>query len=454
MLARLCGVILCVCSLLVEAERRDIEIEMAAPVFILPQFTDYYSEREASIAPDEYETAERLKTLLTQGKSQEVLTELEEFYDLELSPAMLTLKAQIYFSLKMYPQAEKTYQAVLKRKPHLVRAHADLGQLYLLQEKFAAARESFAKAVSYGSNEAIIHGQLAYLNFTLYGPFTAISEYQQAMALEPDNTQWQQGLISVLSQANMYDAATALLQELLVKHPNDINLWLNQAALALRKDEPFAALSSLEMAIILGDTRVQNLKAAAQLHLQIHSYDRAFELLKQHVHASQLQMTTLSDYLRWMGQVGMWSQSDRLLDEVEPALARMSTDEQSLFYLHRAEVANALNHRDRANSFFQKALQQNPVNGPALLAYGDYLAASGAVTKAELLYIRAEAIKGNEQQALLSRAQLYIDQRDYEAALMHLRLAYQKFPELTDLKDSITVIENILRAQQSTQTTL
>src|SRR5690606_28380075 len=103
------------------------------------------------------------------------------------------------------------------------------------------------------SNEALIHGQLAYLNLTLYGPFSAISEYQQAMALEPDNIQWQQGLLAALTQAKMYEAAEALLQDLLAKRPTAADLWLNQAALALHQNEFQQALASLEMAILLGD---------------------------------------------------------------------------------------------------------------------------------------------------------------------------------------------------------
>jgi tetratricopeptide (TPR) repeat protein len=209
-----------------------ITIEFSQPTFILPQFTGPYQEREASIAPSEYEKAEQLKEMLEAGKRKEVLAELEKFYSIELSPAMLMLQAQIYFSLEMYDKAEATYLNVLKRTPQLIRAHSDLGQLYLIKEQPEKAREHFARAVALGSNEALIHGQLGYLNLTQFGPYSAISSYQQAAALEPANMQWQQGLLAALTQARMFEAAQALLNDIISRKPDIPELWLNQAALA------------------------------------------------------------------------------------------------------------------------------------------------------------------------------------------------------------------------------
>lgn len=249
----------------------EFQIHFDRPSFVLPQFTGPYSEREASIAPKEYETAERLKTMLDNHEEEKVLKELEEFYDIELSPAMLTLKAQIYSSLEMYDKAEQTFLAVLKRMPQLIRVHVDLGNLYLSKQDYVKARQHFANAVSFGSNDANVHGQLGYLNLTLYGPFSAISEYQQAFALEPENPQWHQGLLAALSQAKMYPSAKALLRELISKNPNNTQLWLNQAALELEQENFQDALVSIEMAIALGDTDKRNIAMAAQLHLHLNT---------------------------------------------------------------------------------------------------------------------------------------------------------------------------------------
>src|SRR5690606_23602385 len=365
----------------------------------LPQFSGPYSQREASIAPEEYETAERLRTMLDSDQRDAVLKELEAFYDIELSPAMLTLKAQIYFSLKMYDKAEAAYLVVLKRSPQLIRAHSDLAQLYLFKEDFKNARKYFANAVAFGSNEALIHGQLGYLNLTLHGPYSAISEYQKAMALEPENKQWQQGLLAALTQAKMYEAAQALLQELLAKRPNEPELWLNQAALALHTEDFAQAAVSVEMAILLGDTDQRNLKTAAQLHLQLGSYDRALALLEQSLTRGKLDMAVIDEYFRWLSQLGMWDKAGQLLNGVEKDVAQMSSDNRSQYYLRRAEIESHKKNFAKAKDHYKRSLTHNPSNSNALLSYADFSVTHGDFVEAELLYIRAEAIPGAEKKA-------------------------------------------------------
>ncbi|KXI27518.1 hypothetical protein AX660_21460 [Paraglaciecola hydrolytica] len=424
-----------------------MQIELATPTFVLPQFTGPYREREASVAPEEYEIAERLRSLLENNQRDEVLKELNNFYDIELSPAMLTLKAQVYFSLNMYDEALTVYQAVLVRKPELVRVHADLGQLYLIRQDFTNARKHFAKAITFGSNSALIHGQLGYLNLMQYGAFSAISSYQQAMALEPENSQWQQGLLAALTQAKMYPAAQALLEEALNKQPSDPQLWLNKAALALNVSDPQGALAALEMAILLGEDSDKNLKTAAQLHLQLNSFARALQLISQHINRTQLDMVLLNEYLTWLGQTEMWTYAEQLLDNVAPKLSAMSTNDQGLYYSHRARIQQVLQHPKEAEKFYGLALDKNPAEGETLLSYADFSVTQKHYVRAELLYVRAEGIRKTEKQAILGRAQLYINNKDFQSALTQLKRALNKFPELYDLKDKIETIENIVRAQ-------
>ena len=435
------------CLITPVSQGQAMQIELGKTTFVLPQFTGPYREREASVAPEEYETAERLRSLLDSGQRDQVLKELNTYYDLELSPAMLTLKAQVYFSLKMYDDALRTYQAVLARKPELVRVHADLGQLYLLREDYPKAREHFAKAISFGSNSALILGQLGYINLMQHGAFSAISSYQQAMALEPDNQQWQQGLLSALIQAKMYPAAMALLQELITQRPNDAQLWLNKAALALSSDQSADALVALEMAMLLGEDNIKNIKTAAQLHLQLNSFPRALELISKHVKSTSLDMAQLNEYLMWLGQTEMWDYAEQLLNNVEPQLSSLSNTDQSLYYAHRARIQHIQNHPELAEHFYVLALDKNPADGDTLLSYAEFSASQKHYVKAELLYTRAESIPTSNKQALLGRAQLYITTKDFHSALVQLKRAFNKFPDLYELKEKIETIENIVRAQ-------
>lgn len=424
-----------------------LTIKLAKPTFVLPMFSGPYSEREATIAPEEYETAERLRELLAADKKAEVLKELEAFFDIELSPAMLSLKAQIYFSLADYKKAEATFLKVLSRKPQLVRVHRDLGQLYLLQDKPKLARHHFSEAISFGSNEAIVHGQLAYLNLTLHGAFSAITSYQQAMALQPEEVQWQQGLLAALSQAKMYESAQALLTELIAKNPADKELWLSQAVLSLNKDDTRQALVSLEMAIMLGEKHDDNIRTATQLHLQMHSYDRALVLINRHLDKPVLDMGLLNEYLTWLNQVEMWQQASKLLDGVESKVNTMKTVEQSIFYSHKAKVAIKKKQHKQVDSYYQLALENDPTNGDALIDYALYSATEKDYIRAELLYTRAAVLPEKTKQALLGKAQLYLDMQDHKSALQVMQKAYRRFPDLHYLPEQIEIIKNIIRTQ-------
>lgn len=426
-----------------------IAIEVAKPVYVLPQFTGKFRQREVSISPDEYEMADRLRTLLDAGDTQAVLDELDAFYDIELSVAMITLRAQVYFSLEKYDEAEEAYKAALARQPHLVRAHADLAQLYMLTDRPLLAREYFANAVAFGANEAHIHGQLGYLNLTHFGPYSAIAAYEQAMALEPENGQWQQGLLASLSQARMYQSAEALIEDLLARRPEEPDLWLNKAAIAMEQDDIAEALASMEMALLLGDDDRNNLKSTVQLHLQAGSYNRAVELIKRDIDVHSLDMNILNEYLSWLYQVDM---VDEVLQVLRPQASRLDTlsdEERSLFHFHHARALAATDQLEAAGRAYDKSLAADPANGRALLAYAAFLQEQQRYGQAELLYMRAEGMDEFTKNALLGKAQLYIDMLDYRAALEALRQAYARYPELVGIKDNIEVVESIIRAKQS-----
>lgn len=426
-------------------ETLQLHIELAEPTFVLPQFSGPYMEREANIAPEEYEMAETLQTLLAAQNTTQVLAKLDEFYSIELSPAMLALKGQVYVALKMFDDAEHTYLQVLKRKPQLVRVHADLGQLYLVMGRSEDARKHLARAVALGSNEAVIHGQLAYLNLTTFGPFSAISEYLQAMALEPENTQWQQGLLAALTQARMFKATNALIIEMLERHPYDKSLWLAQAAVALELEDKQRALQSLEMAILLGESSTHNFKTAAKLHLQLHSYSRAFELIALSLDTDLPSMTVVGEYLAWLEATGMYDQQYSLLQRIQPSLQNYALEDRAIFFFHRARLAHREGELALAENWYQRSLDANAANVATLIAFGELKKASRKFVEAELLFVRAASLEDGEKKGLLALAQLFVEIKDYKSALTNLNAVYLKYPELADIRENIDILERILK---------
>lgn len=420
-------------------------IEVDKPTFVIPPFMEIYMERETSVAPDEIEMAENMHDLLKVEDTEAVLKQLDSFYEIELSPALLLLKAQIYFSKQAYDKAEATYMLLLARMPQLVRVHSDLGQLYLIKGKPKKAREHFVKAVTYGAQDSLIYGQLAYLNLTQYGSYSAVAAYQQALALDPEEKQWQQGLFTALTSSGQLQAAQALLNELKAKQPDNKDLWLNQAILSLKQDDSIGALQGLEMAILLGDEREDNIKTAIQLHFQQESFVRAAELIEKHMDMRALDIKTVNRYLAWLRQAQMWKESESILAKLESQMTTFTPQERSRLYASRAHIQ--LNNRlfSSAKQWFEKSIEEDPTHSRALIDYAELSLQQKDYIKAETLYTRAQADDKFRKQAMLGKAQLYINIQDYQAALGLMQSAMDMYPGMSELERQIEIVKSIIR---------
>ena len=69
---------------------------------------------------------------------------------------------------------------------------------------------------------------------------------------------------------------------------------------------------------------------------------------------------------------------------------------------------------------------------------------TGNMTRAELLLQRAEKLDGVKLQAMLSRAQLYIDQRHYRQALDLLQETHKLFPRQINIVNNIRSLKNLV----------
>lgn len=426
----------------------EIKIELGETRFVIPQFAKEFRKREATIAPHEIEMAETFKEMLSRDDKQAVLTELDQYFDLELSVALLHLKAQVYFSLEEYQRAETLLKTVLLRMPELVRAHSDIGTLYLIQDNFKQAQAHFAKAISLGERSPQIYGQLGYLNLRLHSAHSAVSAYQNALMIEPDNFQWQQGLLAALTQANQFDSAIALANEMLKSHSNNQELWLNRAFLYLHFEDDFNALTSLEAAIALGNQDESNFTAAAQLHLKLNSHERAIELLDTYMQSANFDADVLNQVIAWLAQKQQWQTAADLVGKFSPRTERLSARERSVFYMQNGLVYAGTGKTALADEQFKLALNTDPANEQVLMAAAQFYHDQGVYPEAEVLYTRAEAFETTEKAAKLGKAQVYIDLRDYESALNLLRTAYRQFPELVELKENITILEATIQAQK------
>ncbi len=420
----------------------QIVLEPTALTF--PQPGDVLHQREANVSPEDYPLARELKPLLNENRYSDALNLLDRQATSKptLPPAFLLIKAQIHAQQAQFELATTSYQLALDAMPDLLRAHQGLALIHLKQQQFAKAHQSLTKAVRLGARDASTFAQLGYVSAQQGNNWAAVTAYQQAVMQQPENAQYQRGLLSGLIQTKQTGAAQDLLEHLLRISPQDTRLWLQRASLAMQMKEKQLALSSLETAIRLGDKAAGNRLIAAQLSLSFSHYDRAVELLKPQL--NQLEFEQVAPLIRWLHREQQWTASLPLLQAYKDVITQFNKPQQSQLYSLLSELAGGRGQPDKQQGYLEQAIKMDSTNGQALIALANTLRGKKHYARAESLYVRAASLESTRYQALLSKAQLHLDKQDYDSALNAMSQALKLSPHNMQLRRNIQVVRRML----------
>jgi tetratricopeptide (TPR) repeat protein len=364
-----------------------------------------------------------------------------------ISASMLYVIGHSYFSLQRYLPAETAFKLVLDALPNHVRAHESLAMLYLRNERHADARVQLITLAELGRNTAHVHTARGYLEQKTHRYAAAADAFQKALVLAPDDRGALRGLLLALTETREHAKAKALVEQLLRKEPDDRDLWLYRAQIALQAADRTSGLASLEAALRLGDDSIENRRACFELHMESGNVARAVDLLRG-LQPRELPFTLVDRALGWLANENEWDRYRELLGSVDrAALGRV---EQSRLLTRRAALAVRDGNRRAASTALQDALDLDPANAEALIALGQIYRTDRDYGRAELLFRRASDYGAVYEIAAIARAEVAIDQESYDDALTLLRNIVESSPARADLKRNIDVLENLrlLRAQR------
>lgn len=438
----------------------SIKIKQLKPVWTMTAGSDPLSQRDAKLLPAEQSLAHTLRPLLNKKDYQGALTAIEmaqkEDYKpeplLTLSPALLQVKGQIHLSLEQDEQAKKSFISAINLLPDFIRAHKSLAVIYIKQENYTQARTHLVKTITLGEGDAQLFGYLGYINLQLSTPWSAIAAYEQALLLEPDNEQWQQGLLYSLITAEANQAAKAMLNEMLQKNPNDISLWLQRSRISLDDNMPMDALTSMEMAIRLGNNDADNLIATAQLHLNYGSVSRAANLMSRllvqwnknktsYTVKNSEHFDAIESSIAWLVYEKHWEEAKLLLKHTKKFNHQLTYLQQSQLKLHTARLPGKT--RKQITKLFEDAIQLAPTNGQILIALAEHYQEYKDYTQAQLLFVRAATLPLFAERAYIGHAQVFIELKDYEEAAKLLRKALKLNPSRQDLVHNINLLDRM-----------
>ncbi len=401
------------------------------------------------LSPEERTLARELQPLLDQKQYSQALTLLNARPADQDSVRMALLRGQILLTLDKFKAAESSLKRVIELKSDSAPAHRGLAMIYMKNQNFKAARQHLQKALALGGQEAQLFGQLAYVNLQMDNAAAAVSGYQQALFLDAENKQWARGLLFALTRSQAFDQAQGLVEELISSTPDSAEFWLIRSQIALRQDRYNEALSSLEYAMMLGDNKPSNMLTAAQLHSRYGSLDRTIELLTDRRLLTGKQsrgaVNTLIQTADWLASEERWKALRSLLAKVNKK--DLPKQAGGRLAISEARLAMAEGKSTQAEKLLKQAVDRHPGNGDALLLLAQLLADKQRYQQAGMIYLRAESIDRVRERAMLGRAQLEIDQRNYKEALRLISSVVRENPARTDLSASIQSLQNLVQTQ-------
>lgn len=424
----------------------QVSVVVPAPEIPLQPTATPLLDREARIEPREFEMTQRLRPLLDERLWQQALALLEAEAKPPLSAALDLLKAQLESATGDYEQAVSSYRSAIAKLPQFTRAHAGLGTLYLVRGELERARKHLAKGLALGATDVQTYAQLGYLNLKLANAWSAVSAYEHALVQEPDNRRWQHGLLTALVTSRNFASAGALLEEMLRATPEQPELWLQRANLALKRGDTETAVSSLEAALRLGDDEPANRHAAAKLHLEHGNFERAGDLLRRNIAASAIEVAEVATLVSWLRHQNQPTYAARLVDAVGERLENLAGTERGAYHAMRGDLAAARGDNDDALRAWRRAVELDATNGSALVSLAGAYAQRRDYERARLLYQRAELVPQVKKRAMIGRAQTFINQGDYPAALDVLRDASRAFPGSYDIEANVQSLQRVVLA--------
>ncbi|HXS78689.1 MAG TPA: tetratricopeptide repeat protein [Gammaproteobacteria bacterium] len=361
----------------------------------------------------------------------------------DVSATVLYVIGVAYIYLERWVPAEAALKAALVPLPDYQRVHEALGNLYIRTERWDEARAHLTRAAELGLNTASLHASLGYISYKTKNWWGMASAYQQALTMEPDVRDFRTALMTALNETRQYAAGLALVEQMLQSEPDDPVLWVYRSYMALNANDRALALTSLETAMRLGNDSVANKQVAAALHMERGSLARAVELLKS-APAEDLDFMFIDQALAWLNYQNEWDYFRDLLAAADARRALLDNLQGSRLLTHVSSLQLHDGNRRAAIATLQQAVDLDSSNAEALIVLGEAYRGERDLSRAELMFQRASAFDLYRENALVSLAQVAIDQQNFERALTLLRDVVSRNPARTDLQRNVDVLENLV----------
>jgi Tfp pilus assembly protein PilF len=173
------------------------------------------------------------------------------------------------------------------------------------------------------------------------------------------------------------------------------------------------------------------------------NFGRAAELLKRNVDESQLDAVSLHPLVVWLIAQNAIEHANSLVSAIKKGEGAGMKSQQSLIAEMQGRISLAEDDSPKALVYLSQAVDLNPANGDALMQLARLHLSRLEFARASLMFERAEVIEGYVKSAMLGRAQVAIESRDYAEALRLVREVQRQFPDSYELDGYVQSLKNL-----------
>lgn len=389
---------------------------------------------EPNVSSEERELLIEVQDLMADGKRGAALEKLKGSALTEKSAALTFNLANLHFETGEIAAAVKGYRGAIEAYPSFRRAHRNLAVALVREGENDEALPHLVEALRLGDAEGTTYGMLGYIRLAREEWASALQAYRLAQVTEPEVAEWKAGIAQCLQYLDDPQQAIALLDEVIRQRPLEAVYAVLQANVFLGLERPDAAVKALELPARLGLLGGDHLLLLADLHLRasrrataVSHIETAFELEEKPGKDAVLEL------VRSASARVDWPLAKELLGRIdgdETAATRLA---RVRFLIESGEDAA------RGAEELGKLLEDDPVNGQALLSLAKYLVGVDQVGRAELLLERATAEATSAFDAFVELTRLHVSQGRYGDALEALdaAIALNGTPELVAYREAL-----------------
>lgn len=351
----------------------------------------------------------------------------------------------LYFGQQKFPEAVLEYSKAVSQMSNFRRAWQNLAFAQIRNAKYDAARDALVRVISLGGSNAQTYGMLGMMHAQTGDYVAAESALRMVMMMQPDEQRWRMMLGQAMFQQGKYGDTASLAGVLLEKEPNRADLWLMQANAYVGMNETQKASENLEIVHQLGGSTYESLSLLGNIYfndeayaLSVDAYLRAIELGKDKDHRPVLEVATR------LAARSAYRESQQLVQGIERVYGE-SLDKVARIDLLKlqARLAVASGATEEQIALLIKVVDEDPLDGDALLQLGRHYQLKGDAEKAILRYQQAAQNEKFGAEARVLHAQLLVAEGRNGEALPLLRAA-QAIKQRDDVQKLIEYVERAI----------